>query len=292
PDALFEKVVTKKELERSTLKINLNDKLSIDFLNETLFEYKFKRVDFVTEPGEFSVRGGIVDVFSFSNNEPYRFEFFGDEVDGIRSFDVETQLSTERLKKVTIIPNVENKSLQEDRQSFFKYIQANTIVFLNNKEQLESRIDQLFEKAIVAFSGLSKDIKHAPPEELFCNASSISQGLLSFTTVELQGWKEQAQQVLFNTSPQPSFNKQFELLIDNLNENHHKGYTNYIYCTSEQQAKRFKDIFEDIGKQVHYQTIVGTLYQGFIDHDLKIACRSEERRVGKEGRARRGRCDE
>ncbi|EKF54183.1 transcription-repair coupling factor [Galbibacter marinus] len=272
PDALFEKVVTKKELERSTLKINLNDKLSIDFLNETLFEYKFKRVDFVTEPGEFSVRGGIVDVFSFSNNEPYRFEFFGDEVDGIRSFDVETQLSTERLKKVTIIPNVENKSLQEDRQSFFKYIQANTIVFLNNKEQLESRIDQLFEKAIVAFSGLSKDIKHAPPEELFCNASSISQGLLSFTTVELQGWKEQAQQVLFNTSPQPSFNKQFELLIDNLNENHHKGYTNYIYCTSEQQAKRFKDIFEDIGKQVHYQTIVGTLYQGFIDHDLKIAC--------------------
>ncbi len=272
PDALFEKVVTKKELERSTLKINLNDKLSIDFLNETLFEYKFKRVDFVTEPGEFSVRGGIVDVYSFSNNEPYRFEFFGDEVDGIRSFDVETQLSTERLKKVTIIPNVENKLLQEDRQSFFKYIPSNSIIFLNNQEQLEGRIAQLFEKAVAAFSELSKDIKHAPPEELFCNASSISQGLQSFTTVELQGWKELPQQIRFNTGPQPSFNKQFELLIENLNENHHKGYTNYIYSTSEQQAKRFKDIFEDIGKEVHYQTIVGTLYQGFIDHDLKIAC--------------------
>jgi transcription-repair coupling factor (superfamily II helicase) len=272
PDALFEKVVTKKELERSTLKINLNDKISIDFLNETLFEYKFKRVDFVTEPGEFSVRGGIVDVFSFSNNEPYRFEFFGDEVDGIRSFDVETQLSTERLKKVTVIPNVENKFLEEDRQSFFNYIQPNTTIFVNNIEHLQNRIQDLFQKAIVAFGELSKDIKHAPPEELFCDASAIAKGLEKYTTVELQGWKEQHERVHFNTAPQPSFNKQFELLIENLNDNHQKGYTNYIYCSSEQQAKRFKDIFEDIGKEVHYQTIVCTLFQGFIDHDLKIAC--------------------
>ena len=100
PDALFEKVVTRKELDRSTLKIKVNDELSIDFVNEVLFEYKFKRVDFATEPGEFSVRGGIIDVFSFSNDEPYRIEFFGDEVDSIRSFDVETQLSTDRKSVV------------------------------------------------------------------------------------------------------------------------------------------------------------------------------------------------
>ena len=99
PDALFEKVVTRRELEKNTLKISDGDNLSIDFVNEVLFEYKFKRVDFVTEPGEFSVRGGIVDVFSFSHDEPYRIEFFGDEVDSIRTFDVETQLSTEQLKK-------------------------------------------------------------------------------------------------------------------------------------------------------------------------------------------------
>ena len=101
PDALFEKVVTRRELEKNTLKISVNDNLSIDFVNEVLFEYKFKRVDFVTEPGEFSVRGGIVDVFSFSHDEPYRIEFFGDEVDSIRTFDVETQLSTEQIKKIT-----------------------------------------------------------------------------------------------------------------------------------------------------------------------------------------------
>jgi transcription-repair coupling factor (superfamily II helicase) len=105
-EAIFEKVVTRKELEKNTLKVALNDKISIDFINETLFEYHFKRVDFVAEPGEFSVRGGIVDVFSFSNDIPYRVEFFGDEIDSIRTFDVETQLSKDKVSKITIIPNV------------------------------------------------------------------------------------------------------------------------------------------------------------------------------------------
>jgi transcription-repair coupling factor (superfamily II helicase) len=112
PEALFEKVVTRRELDKNTLKVALNDKISIDFINEVLFEYEFKRVDFITEPGEFSVRGGIVDVFSFSNDHPYRIEFFGNEVDSIRTFDVETQLSVETHKKITIIPNVENKLFQ------------------------------------------------------------------------------------------------------------------------------------------------------------------------------------
>ena len=135
PDALFEKVVTRKELERNTLKIVLNDSLSIDFINEVLFEYQFKRVDFVTEPGEFSVRGGIVDVFSFSHNEPYRIEFFGDEIDSLRTFDVETQLSTEQVKRISIIPNVENKFSDEKRQSFLKYIASKTVIFIKNTDR-------------------------------------------------------------------------------------------------------------------------------------------------------------
>jgi len=107
PDALFEKVATRKELEKNTLKISVGDQLSIDFINEVLFEYQFHRTDFVTEPGEFSVRGGILDVFSFSNDKPYRIEFFGNEVESIRTFDVETQLSLEQVKKVLVIPNVD-----------------------------------------------------------------------------------------------------------------------------------------------------------------------------------------
>ena len=148
PDALFEKVVTRKELDKNTLKIKLADTLSLDFLNEVLFEYKFKRVDFVTEPGEFSVRGGIVDVFSFSHDEPYRIEFFGDEVDSIRTFDVETQLSTEKVTKIAIIPNVANKFLEEKRESFLNYIASKTIVFSKNTDLLFGRLDDFFSSTI------------------------------------------------------------------------------------------------------------------------------------------------
>ncbi|MEZ4801332.1 MAG: transcription-repair coupling factor [Gelidibacter sp.] len=273
PDALFEKVVTRKELERNTLKISVNDNLSIDFVNEVLFEYQFKRVDFVTEPGEFSLRGGIVDVFSFSHDEPYRIEFFGDEVDSIRTFDVETQLSTEQVKKINIIPNVENKFLEENRESFLKYIASKTVVFVKNADVLLSRIDDFFGKAEEAFQKLSKDIKHASPEELFCNSELLKRQLLEFTLVEFGSQTVFSHKSLeFHTTPQPSFNKQFDLLIENLNTNHDKGYTNYIACVSEQQAKRFHDIFEDVEQDVHYKTIVLSLYQGFIDHDNQIAC--------------------
>src|SRR5690606_21111174 len=219
-----------KELDRSTLKISLNDHLSIDFVNEVLFEYKFKRVDFVTEPGEFSVRGGIIDVFSFSNDEPYRIEFFGDEVDSIRSFDVETQLSTEQVKKISVMPNVENKKLNEIRESFLKYISANTVIFMKDLDLFSAQMDKLFSKAEEAFKTISEEIRHSKPEELFCNAEMIKKQLMDFSIVELssQAYLKSAETIEFNTKPQPSFNKQFDLLIDNLMENTEAGYTNYI----------------------------------------------------------------
>ncbi|WP_394345104.1 transcription-repair coupling factor [Formosa sediminum] len=275
-DALFEKVVTKKELERNTLKIAVNDNLSIDFVNEILFEYKFKRVDFVTEPGEFSVRGGIVDVFSFSHDEPYRIEFFGDDVDSIRTFDVETQLSTEQIKKINIIPNVENKQLDENRESFLKYMSSKTVIFSKNSQLLFSGSDVLFKKAEEAFENLNSDLKHNTPSELFCNAELLKKQLLKFTVVEFGSGYYFTNSIdtgiVFNTTPQPSFNKQFDLLINDLNSNHNKGYTNYIACVSEQQAKRFHDIFQDTEQGVSYQAIVLSLHQGFIDHTNKVLC--------------------
>lgn len=273
PDALFEKVVTRRELEKNTLKIKLEDTLSLDFLNEVLFEYQFKRVDFVTEPGEFSVRGGIVDVFSFSHDEPYRIEFFGDEVDSIRTFDVETQLSTEKVKKISVIPNVANKFLEEKRESFLKYISPNTIFFIKNTELLFDRLDDFFGKAEEAFSKLSADIKHAEPEALFLNSAQMKNQLDHFRLVELGGTNSnKEEEIVFHTKPQPSFNKKFDLLIKNLNDNHRKGYTNYIFCATNQQAQRFHDIFEEVDTDVHYKTVVFSLHQGFIDDDLKIVC--------------------
>lgn len=278
-DALFEKVVTRKELDKSTLKVKLNDKISLDFVNEMLFEYKFKRVDFVTEPGEFSVRGGIIDVFSFSHDQPYRIEFFGDEVDSIRTFDVETQLSVDKISKISLMPNVENKALQETRESFLKYIAEDTVIFTQDIEQLASRIDTNFSKAEEAFDKLESAIKRNTPAELFCDSSMIKRQLLDFTLVTFNeaistATSERAGlQIQFNQQPQPAFNKQFNLLIENLNENYEAGYTNYICCSSEQQAKRFQDIFNDADLNVkQYETIILSLYRGFIDDDLKMVC--------------------
>ncbi|WP_029037577.1 transcription-repair coupling factor [Salinimicrobium xinjiangense] len=280
PDALFEKVVTRKELEKNTLKIKVGDELSIDFVNEVMFEYKFKRVDFVTEPGEFSVRGGILDVFSFSNDEPYRIEFFGDEVESIRTFDVETQLSTDQVKKITVIPNVEHKRLQEVRESFLKYISDNTVIFSQDPHLLYDRIDKLFSKAEEAFKNLSEEIKHNEPKELFCNSALLKEQMQEYSLVvtnshqtlkQVQGDAE-VEQIEFSTKPQPSFNKNFELLIQNLRENSEDGYTNYIFCVSEQQAKRFHDIFDDMEGEVKYKTVVLSMYQGFVADDQKMVC--------------------
>ncbi len=277
PQALFEQVVTKRELDKNTLKVNVGEELSLDFINEMLFEYHFIKVDFVSEPGEFAVRGGIIDVFSYSNDEPYRIEFFGDEVDSIRTFDVETQLSIEKLKKISIMPNMANKMLEEKRESFLKYIASKTIIFTKNINFIKDDLDKLFTKAEREYIKLEGEIKQVEPKTLFCNGDLISSQLQGFSLVSLlnlgktdsfnkdKKWK-------FNTKPQPSFNKQFPLLIENLIESTKGGFTNYICCDNEKQAKRFTDIFEEQEQEIHCKTIVFPMYQGFIDVDKKIAC--------------------
>ncbi|WP_257210203.1 DEAD/DEAH box helicase, partial [Flavobacterium psychrophilum] len=280
PEAIFEKVVTKKELDKNTLKISVGDLVSIDFINEVLFEYEFKRVDFITEPGEFSVRGGILDVFSFSNDNPYRIEFFGNEVDSIRTFDVATQLSIEKKNKIAIIPNFENKFLQENRESFLEYINPKTTIFIQNTDLLLTHLDKLFSKAQETFEKLNKDIKHASPEQLFLNQKEFIKQSLNFCVVETASKPtfRTSETFEFHIKPQPSFNKQFDLLLNNLKDNQAHNYKNYLFCSNEQQAKRFHDIFESLDEQNHetitkqYETIVLPLYQGFIDEENQIAC--------------------
>jgi transcription-repair coupling factor (superfamily II helicase) len=283
-DALFEQVITKSELKRNILKLSVGEELSLDFLNELLHEYNFNRVDFVIEPGDFAVRGGIIDVFSYSNEEPYRIEFFGDEVDSIRTFDIESQLSIDKKNKINIMPNVENKLLEEKRESFLKYISSKTIITVQNEDIISARLDKLFSKSEETFQKLSGEIKQSKPEDLFCNGNLILQQLLDFQLVNIRTKKTNLKEtdnildqrtsraIIFNTSPQPSFNKQFDLLIKNLQDNSQKKYTNYLFCDNKKQAQRFHDIFDDVDEEIQYQTIVKPLYQGFLDNDLKIAC--------------------
>ena len=276
PEALFEKVVSRTQLEKSIFKVSIGETLNLDFFNEVLFEYQFSRVDFVTEPGEFSVRGGIVDVFSFSHDEPYRIEFFGDEVESIRTFDIETQLSTNTIKKIQILPNIEHKLLNQTRQSFFEYISSETLIFAKNISNLFESTEKLQQKAREAYDALTSEINYSNPVDLFCTSANFKSQLLDFSVVEF-GMNSilatnVSQKVEFQVGPQPSFNKQFNLLIEELNSKHDLGYHNFICCSSSQQAQRFYDIFETIDNQVHCQIIVMSLYEGFVDHDNKLVC--------------------
>lgn len=274
PEALFEKVVTKKELEKSILRISVGDELSIDFINEVLFEYHFKRVDYVTEPGEFSVRGGIIDVYSFSHNEPYRIEFFGDEVESIRTFDIETQLSIQTIAKIGIMPNLESKHSTEVRISFFDYISTDTYIFSNNTQLLKTNFENLYEKAEKAFSTVSSEIKFSPPAVLFCDGHTLIKELSNFNVIENASGNYFTPDLIvdFHQKPQPSFNKQFDILLEDLQHHALEGYANYIACVSEQQAKRLHDIFDDLANDVSFQTFVLPLHEGFIDMANKIVC--------------------
>ena len=164
PEALFEKTITKSELTRNSLNLQLGEKITLDFINELLFEYQFNRVDFVGEPGDFAVRGGIIDVFSFSNDEPFRIEFFGDEIESLRTFDVETQLSLEKLKKINIMPNVENKMLNEKRESFISYLSKKTVIFVESYTTLKYDLDKLYQKAEETFQKDSGLLKLTSPD--------------------------------------------------------------------------------------------------------------------------------
>ncbi|WP_322971559.1 transcription-repair coupling factor [Faecalibacter sp. LW9] len=273
-DALLEKVVTKSTLTSNTLKVKVGTELGIEFITDMLFEYNFNKVDFVSEPGEFSIRGGIIDVFSFAGEHPYRISLFGDEVETIRTFDIDTQLSIETTKEISIIPNLENKTMDEKRESFLQYIPKDTLFVTKNIEVISNQIKKNFEKAEEIFVNLNSEIKRAEPKDLFLDQNGFLHQLASFGIIELanKSYFETVESIDSPFKPQPSFNKQFELLIENLNEYKDKGYRNALLCSNETQIKRFEEIFEDIGKDVDYIPVLGSLYQGFVDEELQITC--------------------
>ena len=274
-EALFEKVLTRQQLDKNTLTLKRGERLSLDVLNETLFEYQFQRVDFVSEPGEFSVRGGIVDVFSFSNDTPYRIEFFSDTIESIRTFDVESQLSLQQVPSVVIIPNIENKLAGEQRTSFLSLLPEDTLIFTQDFELFAPKWERMYQKAQEAFQTLTGEVAHLPPEALFSNAHQATKEFESHYLIKINPYapqEETGEEVDFALRPQPSFNKRFELLIEHFKEKYSEGYTNYICCVTAQQAQRFLDIFEELHQEVPCSLIEFSLSEGFSDPSNKINC--------------------
>ena len=275
PDALFEKVVSQKHLKKHSLDVKRGDTISIDFLNEMLQEYGFEHVDFVVEPGQYSIRGGIVDIFSFSNEKPYRIEFFDEEIESIRTFEINTQLSQETHSNFCIVPNIQEKLLQESQESFLKYLPPKTQIWSKNISLTQATLDSFFHKAIITFEELEDSpLKHLSPQRLFINGNSFTKQIDRFPVIEFgQAFHYTTDRTYeFRTTPQPTFNKQFDLLASDLHKGQENDYQNIILCASNQQVDRFQKIFEDIEQEVEFTPLVFSLNNGFVDHQIKIAC--------------------
>ena len=270
PDAAAETVPPKATMEKNTLQLNTGDDIGIDFVREALSEYGFERHDFVYEPGQYALRGGIVDVFSFSCNEPYRIEFFGDEIESIRSFDLNTQLSEARLNSITVMSNIRRMSPSgtKGEVSLLEFIPRSSVIWTEDAATTAALIDKLNEARHLP----STDEGTEPPNLI--SGSSFSESLDKFVSVHfgISGDKS-VQSFSFDTSPQPVFNKKFELLAQNLSEYLAEGYRVSIVSENAKQIERLRSIFESVSKsRVEFVPINTSLHEGFIDHASKICC--------------------
>lgn len=278
PEALSEKVITKKSLANNTFVVQTKGKLDRDFLEEFLHSYDFEKTDFVFEAGQFAVRGGIIDVFSFAHELPYRIELSGNEVDSIRSFDPGSQLSVETLEKVSLMPNVQTRLVQEDRQSLLEFMSSSTRLWIKDVQLTADLLDKCFDKASQSFDRIVRESGSAKlalePSHLFESAASFIKQIASVSIIEFGNRFHftPAKTFEFSSSTQPSFNKNFELLAKNLIDQQVQGYANFIAAEQPRQLERLQGVFEEIHPDLKFQPLEFPLRQGFVDRSLKIVC--------------------
>jgi len=277
PEALGEKVINKRSLSSNTFPIKTKEKLDIHFLEEFLHNYDFEKADFVYEAGQFAVRGGIIDVFSFANELPYRIELFGDEVDSIRTFDPGSQLSVDTFDKINVIPNIQSKLVQEERQSFFEFISPGSRLWFKDYQLVRDVVQKSYENAASSFDKILRESGTqvvSSPDALFDNNESFTRNVEPFVKVEF-GSRFALKDFMsydFPSSAQPSFNKNFDLLANNLYEQQSKGLSNFIAADLPKQQERLRGILEEINPQVQFQSLEFSLRQGYVDPNLKLIC--------------------
>ena len=262
PEALAEKVVNRNFFDKHTLKLTAGERVTLDFVLDLLVEYEFERTDFVVEPGQFSLRGGLIDVYSFSGEYPYRIEFVGDSVGSIRSFDPSNQLSIEKKEEITIVPDIRiDPEKRIDYAPVLSFLPDNTVIWCDDPGSIRDVMDKLDGGA------------------LFTDGEEFLGLLDPFHVVETgkQRWFSEAEDLVYNTVPQPSFNKNFDLLISNLRGNSASGYHNILVTDNPKQSERLGSIIDDMTSKkgdetpVDYETLQFQIHEGFIDRDLKVA---------------------
>lgn len=268
PEALAERVADAEALQRETITVRVGDRISIEVLEQALVDASFTRVDFVYEPGQYSVRGGIVDVFSYSESKPYRLDFFGDEVDSIRRFNISSQLSSDRLERVEIIPDLNAGTPAAAKVSFARFAGAEASWWFYDADFVLRRVNDIRRRTL-------SDMEH--PDEidsLLTSRNSLAADLSGSRIFLLRDnlpERPAAATVKFATSPQPKFNKNFEMLADDMIRGALRGYDTYILSENKAQVERLENIFHQIGRgQAVVRSLSTTLHEGFVDNDLKL----------------------
>ncbi len=277
PEALFEKVVSPEILKKTKIEINKGEQLDINFVIEMLVEHGFQRTDFVFEPGQFSIRGGIIDIFSFGNEFPYRVELFDEEVEQIRVFDPITQLSKRTIASVSLVPNLKSQFTPDQKVSLLDILAKDAIMWVKDTQFLIDRLQTCFTK-LAAFA---KQIKLAEPEvhdafyadRAFIYPEEILDSVAKLSIIHLNNNRTPAAEdnCILDSKAQPTFNKNFTMLIENLQQQEQAGIENYLFSSSARQIQRFYRIFEDLEAQVQFHPIPSSIHAGFIDNNHKLA---------------------
>jgi transcription-repair coupling factor (superfamily II helicase) len=274
PEALAEKVVSPSILNKNRINLAIRESVDVDFLIEVLVEYGFANVDFVYEPGQFSVRGGIIDIFSFGNEWPYRIELFDEEIESIRTFNPIDQLSIKNVGRLSIVPNINNQFGSSDRVSILKVLPRNTQIWIAAESFMIDRLQHCFETLRDSAEAFVEDDREVnkpaivTPAEIMNDLALFHKVYLNEPSTEF----ETDQQVTYEARPQPSFNKNFTFLIDDLRKLQADGYTSFIFTDSVKQVQRFESIFDDLDAQVLLHPVLKSIDKGFIDPWHKISC--------------------
>lgn len=278
PDALAEKVVSRKELDDKTLKLHTSEKVDMNFITEVLRSYGFEYVDYVYEPGQYAVRGSIIDVFSFSSECPYRIDFFGDEVESIRTFEVDTQLSKERKESIVIVPDLSHSLEQSGggMVSFLDFLHPDTVLAMRDFLWLRERIQVVHDESLTPQAVAAREAEEnggITLEGKLIDGSEFTLRALDFRRMEFgnkpTGTPDAT--ITFSTAAQPIFHKNFDLVAESFQDYLAKNYTLYICSDSIKQTDRIRAIFEDRQDNISFTAVERTLHEGFVDHSLK-AC--------------------
>ena len=287
PEALVEKVAVPGALSANIIFIKTGDVLDVENLLLKLSDYGFERSDFVYEPGQFAIRGGILDIYSFGNDKPYRVELFGNDVDSIRIIDPESQLSERRLLQVSIIPNIETQFNNEEKISVVGFLPENTVVWIQDAELVKQRMNDSLEEldSFLEFTNNNERVTNrnedSPERKIikrndFVLTSEFEEQIISRHVIYFGRSKPVNDDVFFtlhsNTREQPAFNRQFEMLIKDMKSWAGKGFQLSIFAENPKQLERLQAIFNDLNADLIFNPVPVSIHEGFIDEDLKIVC--------------------